>query len=567
MVSASRCNLLSRSLPNYQKEVLGYSDTVANEFHNLLVDLRTHHHHQYKVRRVLEEIRDLEADELPFNDQPGEDGDEFSSLKLPELNQERPLFDGDDDPLLDLGALSEDPDPRPGKVGRAGNSATNSRTGDRSGVSLEDLRRRQEQKVQEPFRRVGDPFSFEEVAQQAGVKDLVLGGIEAELQELQNEVLNPRETSAATSQTTPTVTGDEGAAATQGGAKESQDGGSEDVDELLKLADDSLTDDHSPLSTANHGEVGSSNIGGQDKLVSDWDDFSSFMPATLDRTTSPLSGWEKELMDSAAVPSLDSILTPSIAQDSPPMQQDSALSTHTPGSALVTNSSSSTTVSPPPVSASTSEPPSGPLPPNYMSTGSDKGVTSSSLPDISVDELLGLGGGSESADKVSSGTADELLLSELQSLGLSPPKFQNVPRDSIVPGPTPQGSTPSSGLTSIDHTLFQLHSAQSQFPPTTLLANSTAGNQVSPFRSPLGMSQCPPVFPTQGAMGMVMAPPKFGLVSPAMQAPRGVVSPAQQHDVGGAAKGEGGKEGEKGQKGTAWMNFFAHLDPLVNEKA
>ena len=50
MVSASRCNLLSRSLPNYQKEVLDYTNSVANEFHSLLVDLRTHHHHQYKVR-------------------------------------------------------------------------------------------------------------------------------------------------------------------------------------------------------------------------------------------------------------------------------------------------------------------------------------------------------------------------------------------------------------------------------------------------------------------------------------------------------------------------------------
>ena len=30
MVSASRCNLLSHTLPNYQKEVLAFSDRAAN---------------------------------------------------------------------------------------------------------------------------------------------------------------------------------------------------------------------------------------------------------------------------------------------------------------------------------------------------------------------------------------------------------------------------------------------------------------------------------------------------------------------------------------------------------
>ena len=49
MVTASRCNLLSRSLPTYQKEVLDFTDKSANEFHRMLVDLRGHHHHQYKV--------------------------------------------------------------------------------------------------------------------------------------------------------------------------------------------------------------------------------------------------------------------------------------------------------------------------------------------------------------------------------------------------------------------------------------------------------------------------------------------------------------------------------------
>jgi hypothetical protein len=546
MVSASRCNLLSRSLPNYQKEVLSYSDTVANEFHNLLVDLRTHHHHQYKVRRVLEEIRDLEADELPFKDQ---DGDEFSSLNLPEENQSRPLFDGDDDPLLDLGAFTEDPPPRAGGAGA-----------DKRETNLEDLRKRQEEKTQEPFRRVGDPFSFEEVAQQAKVKDLVLGGIEAELQALQNEVLNPRESQPASG------AGREGVAqggvkeegVVQGGAKEEgvAQGGDEEgmaqvkesqddeVDELLKLVDESEETD-----SQGAGGVGEG-VDGQDKLASEWDNFSSFMPATRDNTKSPLSGWEQELMDpSTAAPSLDNILTPSIAQDSP--AQNSVSSTSAP--AHTANSSSPKPSASDPVAESSSEP----HPPNGISTESVKGAAPTSEPDISVDELLGLGG-RKTADKANSETANELLSSELQSLGISPPKSQSVPQESATP--LTQGHAPYSGLTSVDPALFQLHAMQAQLPPT---ATSAVAGQTSPFRSPLGTTQCPPIFPTQGAMGMVMAPPKFGLVPPAMQGTGGATSLAPG---AGAAKGAGGKEGGKDQKGT-WMNFFAHLDPLVNEKA
>ena len=558
MVAASRCNLLSRSLPNYQKEVLGYSDTVANEFHNLLVDLRTHHHHQYKVRRVLEEIRDLEADELPFNDQPGEDGDEFSSLNLPEEPQNRPLFaGGDDDSLLDLGASNKHP--RAGKVGGAKDSSSaDPQTTGKGGVDLEELRRRQEDKVQEPFRRVGDPFSLEEVAQQAKVKDLVLGGIEAELKALQNEVLNPRETTAGPSRprTTQSRPTDVDSAAAQGGVGEESEGGvSDEIDELLKLSDgNDAADDQSPLSGAATGP-GSGESSGQDKLVSEWDDFSSFMPATRDHTKSPLSGWEQELLDSTGAPSLDSILTPSVAPSALP-----------PATQGPENSSKPPVADSPPTSdplgsaASVTEPPPRLHPPNGTSTGSDKDSAPSSEMDVSVDELLGLGGGSgKSADEASSRAADELLMSELQSLGISPPKVSQSTPQGPAPVPTPQGPTPA-GLASIDPALFQLHSAQSQLPPSVLPANSASGGQASPFRSPLGMSQCPPVFPTQGGMGMAMAPPKFGLVPPS--GPAGGVAPTAQPQM--VAKGD---EGDKGQKGTAWMNFFAHLDPLVNEKA
>lgn len=40
MVAASRSNLLSHTLPQYQKEMLLYLDNAANELHKVLVVLR-----------------------------------------------------------------------------------------------------------------------------------------------------------------------------------------------------------------------------------------------------------------------------------------------------------------------------------------------------------------------------------------------------------------------------------------------------------------------------------------------------------------------------------------------
>ena len=40
MVSASRCNLLSNTLPGYQKAMLEYLDQSANELYKVLTDLR-----------------------------------------------------------------------------------------------------------------------------------------------------------------------------------------------------------------------------------------------------------------------------------------------------------------------------------------------------------------------------------------------------------------------------------------------------------------------------------------------------------------------------------------------
>ena len=66
------------------------------------------------------------------------------------------------------------------------------------------------------------------------------------------------------------------------------------------------------------------------------------------------------------------------------------------------------------------------------------------------------------------------------------------------------------------------------------------------------------MFPAQGGVGIGATPPKFGLVSPSMQPP--VAGQVASAPGVGVAK-------EDDKKGTSWMNFFAHLDPLVNEKA
>ena len=70
MVSASRCNLLSHTLPSYQTETLQYLDHAAVELHKLTVALRTQTQHQYKVKSFTEEIRGLESGEKVPSESP-----------------------------------------------------------------------------------------------------------------------------------------------------------------------------------------------------------------------------------------------------------------------------------------------------------------------------------------------------------------------------------------------------------------------------------------------------------------------------------------------------------------
>ena len=269
MVSASRCNLLSRSLPNYQKEVLLFNDAAANEFHKILVDLRSHHHHQYKVRRLAEEIRDLEAEESPFADEP--------ELLLGERSILSSATMDDDDALLDV---------------------SNTETPPQSEQSA----------APKPVRY--DLLTLEKVAQEARVNDLTLSGAEAELRHLQDELMQPSNDTSEPqeSQSTPPNTESTTASAAQEDMKKDVLG------DLLQLTDQAELEQTQPQTQ-------------QDQLFDEWSNFSAFMPNTRSDTTSPVSGWEKEFTQGSgesgdpleAVD--DSIATPTSTNQTPSKSQ------------------------------------------------------------------------------------------------------------------------------------------------------------------------------------------------------------------------------------------------------
>ena len=442
MVFASRCNLLSRSLPFYQKELLSFCDNSANAFHKILVDLRSHHHHQYKVKRLLEEIRDLESEETP-------------------ITQETQRRDDGDEPLLDIGKELLLGDLPPSQTPTAEDDAEN------VGHIQDDGY---------PPSRETDPFSFEKVADEAKVNDLLLGGSEAGLQGLQSEVLQPSTTPANGESPQQHLDNGEEAKPTEDEPSQSS---IDEIDSLLKF-------DSEPSSTSQAEQKA-------DEVVDEWSSFSAFMTSPQKESHNPHSGWEKEFMTSSTTTRQESTHS-ELGIDSTPEDTGTGLSAPLQPTAVQGKSSSK-----------------------------EPGKESSST--------------NPSATPQVKDTASDLLSDDLKLLGLSPPKT----------APVGSGSTPSSGLKTLNPAMFQ---AGQQLPPPNLNMSMPPypqqplmPGQIPMFRSPMPGSQLP------------ILPPAY--LSQAGSLPG--KSPQK------AASPKPGSKAEEG-KGTAWMNVFAHLDPLVNEK-
>ena len=440
MVFASRCNLLSRSLPFYQKELLSFCDNSANAFHKILVDLRSHHHHQYKVKRLLEEIRDLESEETP-------------------ITQETQRRDNSDEPLLDIGKELLLGDLPPNQTPAAENDAEN------VGHIQDDGY---------PPSRELDPFSYEKVVDEAKVNDLLLGGSEAGLQGLQSEPLQPSTAPAnGESPQQPLGNGEE--------AKPTEDEPSQssidEIDSLLKF-------DSEPSSTGQAEPK-------TEEVVDEWSSFSAFMTSPQKESHNPHSGWEKEFMTSSTTTRQESTHS-ELGIDSTPEDMGTGLSTPLQPTAVQGKESSS----------------------------KEGKVSSPANP--------------SATPQVKDG-ASNLLSDDLKSLGLSPPKT----------APAGSSSTLSSGLETLNPAMFQ--AGQQQPPPNLNLSmppqQPLMPGQVPMFRSPMPGSQLP-------------------ILPPAYLSQAGSLSGMSTQK---AASPKPGSKGEEG-KGTAWMNVFAHLDPLVNEK-
>lgn len=238
MVFASRCNLLSRSLPFYQKELLSFCDRSAGAFHKILVDLRSHHHHQYKVKRLLEEIRHLESEETPI---------------APELQRTADDADDDDEPLLNVGA----------EVFEDGVLANQS-------LMLVDEGVATVHSDGELPPRESDPFSFEQVLSEAGVSDLFLAGSEAALGYEQADTTTPQEQSNGDDELTHSAT---------------EEPSLDKINDLLNF--DEATVDRTPAEAPSKEEV-----------LDEWGNFSAFMSSDKE-TDNPHSGWESECVSAA----------------------------------------------------------------------------------------------------------------------------------------------------------------------------------------------------------------------------------------------------------------------------
>ena len=88
MLNASRCSLLSRSLPSYQEAALEFFENASQELQTVLNDFKSCHDHQYKIRN--------------------EEGEIFEEPKTTTHGSDSEDDVENDQPLVDL-CLSDDP--------------------------------------------------------------------------------------------------------------------------------------------------------------------------------------------------------------------------------------------------------------------------------------------------------------------------------------------------------------------------------------------------------------------------------------------------------------------------
>lgn len=464
MVFASRCNLLSRSLPYYQKEILSFCDNSANAFHKILVDLRSHHHHQYKVQRLLEEIRDLEMEESPIT--------------------EVMRNEDDDVPMLDVEGKTHDncasilSSPLSENINIVTNLVENvEHVKDGNSLPSHD----------------SDPFSFEEITDDANVSDLILGGTGVNINNLQSGILQSTfgsENSSASNQHAP--------------RDNPTQTFTDDIDSLLNI-DECLS-----------GKDNQTNQATQEEVLDEWSSFSAFMSDSQTETHNPHSGWEKEFMTAT-----------SVADSDPLTNSDTVLATPSFQPLTMCNDNK-----------------------NGNTSIQESGTTSKQSTSISQEGKIPMQ--TDSSCKMGSLRMDDLKGLELYSC--------NKTTNTASPSMDSQGM---SGLESLDPLLFQQQSSLSKSSgsilPETMSQPSlfspnqfSAPGQVPMFRSPMGSSQTPIFYPAYQ-----------GPVPPAPLA-NNLSSSELSSKTDGSPKLKTKKEDN--QKGIPWMNVFAHLDPLVNEK-
>ena len=447
MVNASRCNLLSRSLPTYQKAMLAFTDSAATEFHRVLVNIRSHHHHQYKVHSDMEVIRDLESEEADLQPVSPSQGGQPSGVSAGVSAGVPPQSQDDDEPLIDMGSP---PPPEPSTEDHSSGKAGGERENEQPLVPLSPPLTNQ---------------SKDETTKEASVGDMPLTGIEADLRALQNELLQDVSDSLTDQPSTAPSAKEEG----EGEGEEKE--GKEEVGEGNKAASLELDDllglglgleeegeggdvpDFGPM-VSSEGPVEEEKSA--DILSDQWNHFSSFMSSTRTPTKTSFSEWEKEFMEKEP------------ATTEP--KEDPFLSLD-------------------PLAA--------------MKTG---GALAKE----------GAGGQGEGKVEATEASGPSSLADELLSLDLS----------ATSPHPPPP-------------------SAEQSLVPAPLIPPISASN---------GTSHPPPPTPQPPTLYHPPFSSRLGQVGGASNKPHPPQQPARMS-----------KEADK--KGTSWMNVFAHLDPLANEKA